>query len=71
MTGNLPALREAISLASDDLAKCLAEMRVIIAETQHVETLTLFAKIEGNTHELELLRKRELDLVTHGREEQP
>lgn len=71
MNGNLSALQEAVSVASIDLAQCLDEMRRVIAETQHEPTMQLFAKIEGDIHEIDLLRKRELTLLTHGREDQP
>jgi len=71
VNGNLSDLREAIALATTDLAKALDDMRAVVAATQHEPTCALFSRIEGNIHEIELLRKRELTLLTHGREVMP
>lgn len=67
-TSNLLALREAAAEARTDLAECLPEIRRAIAATQDAGLRALFARLEGNVHELHLLHKRELCLLEHGRE---
>jgi hypothetical protein len=61
-------LREAIRIAKEDRDECLRFLRGIILETWHTPTIELFAKLEGDVHELDLLRKRELSLIETGKE---
>jgi len=68
MSANLQELREAIRIAKEDRDECLRFLRGIILETWHTPTIKLFAKLEGDVHELDLLRKRELSLLVDGRE---
>jgi hypothetical protein len=68
MSANLQELREAITTAKEDRDECLRFLRGIILKTWHTPTIELFAKLEGDVHELDLLRKRELSLLVDGKE---
>ena len=68
MSASLQDLREAITTAQGDRDECMRFLRGIILETWHTPTIELFAKLQGDVHELDLLRKRELDLLVHGQE---
>lgn len=68
MSDNLQAVREAITKAKEDRDECLRFLRGIILETWHTPTIELFARLDGDVHELDLLRKRELSLLVDGKE---
>jgi len=65
---NMHDLREAITKAKEDRDECLRFLRGVIVETWHTPTIELFARLDGDIHELDLLRKRELSLLVDGRE---
>ncbi len=67
MSGNLSDLQEALSVCREDLHQCLRELRDFIAATHQTATMELFAKLDGNLHELDLLRNRECELLANGR----
>lgn len=64
----LEYIRTAAVHAKEDRDECLRTLRSVIVKTQHVETMELFARLQGDIHEIDLLRKRELSLITDGRE---
>lgn len=64
----LEDIRTAALYAKEDRDECLRTLRSVIVATQHVETMELFARLQGDIHELDLLRKRELSLLVDGRE---
>lgn len=68
MSANLQAVREAITKAHEDRDECLRFLRGVIVETSHTPTIELFSRLDGDIHELDLLRKRELSLLVDGRE---
>ncbi len=67
MSGNLSDLQEALSVCREDLLQCLRDLREFIAYSHQTATMELFARLEGNIHELDLLRKRECELLANGR----
>lgn len=67
-TANLLALRDAAAIARVDLAECLPDLRRAIVATRDARLQALFARVEGNVHELDLLHKREICLLESGRE---
>ena len=69
MPAQLNAIREAIAVASDDLAECLLALRRELIKAQCASGLALLAKVDGNAHELALLRRRELSIISTGRDE--
>lgn len=71
MPAQLTAIREAIAVASDDLAECLVALHRELVRTQCTAGLLLLAKIDGDAHELALLRRRELSIISTGRDEPP
>jgi hypothetical protein len=66
-TPNLQGLREAVTLAREDRAACMVKLLAIITANGTPEALAVFAQLDGNIHELDLLMKRELELLTQGR----
>ena len=76
MSANLQELREAITTAKEDRDELLRFFRPVIRGTYVVGfdlknpkyLMEQFARLEGNIHELDLLRKRELSLLVDGKE---
>ena len=68
MSANLQGLREAITQAHEDRDECLRFFRRIIRGLHQAPLLEMFARLEADVHELDLLRKRELALLVHGTE---
>lgn len=69
MSANLSAIHEAIALAREDRALCLASLRKILLRLNATaEDLAMFAKLDGDLHELDLLQRRELELISNGKE---
>ena len=68
MNANLQQLREAITTATEDRDEMLRFFRPVIRGTYQKHLWEQFARLEGNIHELDLLRKRELSLLVDGRE---
>lgn len=71
MSANLHELREAITKAHEDRDDMLRFFRPVIRGTYQAYLIEQFARLEADVHELDLLRKRELELLVHGKEEQP
>lgn len=68
MPAQLTAIREAIAVASDDLAECLVALHRELVRTQCTAGLLLLAKVDGDAHELALLRRRELSIISNGKD---
>lgn len=78
MSATLQELREAIRIAKEDRDELLRFFKPVIRGTYVVGfdlenpkyLMEQFARLEGNIHELDLLRKRELSLLVDGKEPQ-
>ena len=69
MSVNLSELNEAITTAREDRALCLASLRSILVRLKASEAdLAMFAKLDGDLHELDLLQRRELEIISNGKE---
>jgi len=68
VNANLQQLREAITTAMEDRDEMLRFFRPVIRGTYQKHLWDQFARLEGDIHELDLLRKRELSLLVDGRE---
>lgn len=68
MNANLQQLREAITTATEDRDEMLRFFRPVIRGTYQKHLWDQFARLEGDIHELDLLRKRELSLLCNGTE---
>lgn len=68
MSARLQDLREAITTAQEDRDECLRLFRPVIRGTRQMHLVEQYARLEADVHELDLLRKRELDLLVHGQE---
>lgn len=66
---SLNELREAISTAKDDRDEMLRFFRPVIHSAGQAVLVEQWARLEANVHELDLLRKRELDVLVHGKED--
>lgn len=69
MDTNLSAIREAAAVAREDLFEALRAARDAMLRLPG--GTELFARIDGNLHELDLLRRRELSVLVNGREPEP
>lgn len=75
-SANLQELREAIRIAKEDRDECLRFFKPVIRGAYVVGfdlekpkyLMERFARLDGNIHELDLLRKRELSLLGDGKE---
>lgn len=69
MNSNLTAIHEAIAVAREDRALCLLNLgRILRRLKASEEDLGTLAKLDGDLHELDLLHRRELSLISDGRE---
>jgi len=70
MNANLAPIREALATAREDLHDALPKLRKLLA-WEAPGLRELFARIEGDIHEIELLHKRELSLLESGHDPEP
>lgn len=69
MSANISALHEAIATARTDRDDCLSNLRHILVRLNASEAdMAMFAKLDGDLHELDLLQRRELSLISDGKE---
>lgn len=69
MNENLSAIHEAIAIAREDRALCLLNLgRILRGLKATEEDLGTLAKLDGDLHELDLLQRRELSLISNGKE---
>ena len=69
MNTNLNDIHEAITIARESRALCLLNLGRILRRLKATEEdLGTLAKLDGDMHELDLLHRRELSLISDGRE---
>lgn len=69
MNSNLTAIHEAVAIAREDRALCLLNLGRILRRLKATEEdLGTLAKLDGDLHELDLLHRRELSIISDGRE---
>ncbi len=69
VNANLSDLHEAITTARSDRDDCLHSLlKILTLLNARPEQMVMLAKLDGNIHELDLLQRRELALITHGKE---
>lgn len=65
---NVEDLREAIAIAREDRDECLRFFRPVVRRTCQLPMIEQYARLEASVHELDLLRKLEMNLIEHGKE---
>ena len=65
---SLHDIREARSIARDSVRSNLSALQFLLKENASPQIMGLIASLDGDIHELDLLHRREVEIISTGRD---
>lgn len=65
---SLHNIREARSIARDSVRSNLSALQFLLKENASPQIMGLIASLDGDIHELDLLHRREVEIISTGRD---
>lgn len=65
---SLHNIREARNIARDSVRSNLSALQLLLKENASPQIMGLIASLDGDIHELDLLHRREVEIISTGRD---